>query len=75
MSKGRIEIDGEWTEEDIRKMVVNPVYTGIGPYPRTLDDDLWIRCATRVIKEEGAHYFLRTMLDELRACLVMESPK
>lgn len=56
-----------WTEADIRKMITNPVYAGLGPYPAIVSDADWIAAASKLIKQRGAASFLREMLANLRA--------
>ena len=55
-----------WGEADVRKMITNPVYTGLGPYPTIVPEADWIVAASRMIKERGAATFLREMLANLR---------
>ena len=35
----------EFTEEEIRWMIANPAYAGIGPFPQLVADEQWIRVA------------------------------
>lgn len=58
-----------WTSEDVANLIANPIYVGMGPYPKILDDDLWVESAVRAIGEEGAAAFLTRMLTVLRAAL------
>ena len=51
-------IDDEFTERDVRKMLTNPVYVGIGRYPRMIEDDMWIKAAQMGIKEHGNNFWL-----------------
>jgi len=48
------------------RIVLNPLYTGIGPYPRIVKDKLWISAVKRVVKTEGLDAALQIMLWELR---------
>lgn len=59
----------KWTEKDIKKMIANPVYAGIGPYPAIVNDDLYVVSAARFIKSHGAEVYLRSMLKNLRKSL------
>jgi hypothetical protein len=34
-----------FTEAEVRGMVANPIYAGIGPYPQLIPDEQWNRCA------------------------------
>jgi len=35
----------ELTPEDIRGVVVNPIYAGVGPFPRLVEDEAWFERA------------------------------
>jgi hypothetical protein len=54
-----------WTENDIRKLIANPKFC-LGDQP-TITRDLWIKAATRRIKEDrdGGKSFLQDLLDHL----------
>jgi hypothetical protein len=54
--------------EAIRGIVVNPIYAGVGPFPRLVQDDAWIRACARMIEEEGAEQVLVNLLYVLREC-------
>ena len=56
----------DFTEEDVRGMTSNPIYTGIGPFPQIIPDELWISTAIKQINEQGAIQFLVNMLYVLR---------
>lgn len=56
----------QWTPEMVDRIVCNPVYAGMGPYPQVVDDALWIDAARSFIREHGTERFLQTMLTELR---------
>lgn len=58
-----------WTADDVRRVLVNPTYAGIGPFPKVVEREEWILAATRMINEIGARKFLEAMLDELDASL------
>ena len=55
-----------WTPEKVRAIVCNPIYAGLGPYPRLHSDEDWIRGAAKLIAEEGAEQFLVNLLAVLR---------
>ena len=57
---------GSWTEEDVRGIVSNPVYAGVGPHPSLVNDEVWIQAAIKQIEEVGAPQFLVNMLYCLR---------
>jgi hypothetical protein len=53
----------------IRGILVNPIYTGVGPFPRLVEDEVWVRACAKLIEEEGAEQFLINLLFVLRECL------
>ena len=62
----------EWTEEQIRGIICNPIYAGFGPFPALVSDEEWVRCAAVQISNEGAEQFLINLLHILRACFPEE---
>jgi hypothetical protein len=62
------------TPEKVRGMICNPIYAGVGPYPRLVDEETWVRAATRMIQEDGAEQFLVNMLYMLRQSLGTGTP-
>jgi hypothetical protein len=54
--------------EAVKGILVNPVYTGLGPFPRLVQDGAWVRACARLIEEEGADQFLVNLLYVLREC-------
>ena len=54
--------------EAMKGILVNPIYTGIGPFPRLVQDDAWVRGCARMIEEEGAEQVLVNLLHVLREC-------
>lgn len=54
------------TEENLRGVLCNPLYAGIGPYPAIVDDETWIHGAALLIRDEGLEQFLVNMLYVLR---------
>jgi hypothetical protein len=59
----------ELSPEAVRGIVVNPIYTGVGPFPRLVQDGAWVRACARMIEEEGAEQVLVNILYVLRECL------
>ena len=59
--------------EAVKGILVNPIYTGVGPYPRLVEDEVWVRACAKLIEEEGAQQFLVNLLHVLRECLPAES--
>jgi hypothetical protein len=64
----------DFTAEELKGMICNPVYAGIGPYPQLVDDEMWVRAAARMIKEDGAEQFLVNMLYVLRQTMGTGAP-
>jgi hypothetical protein len=56
----------EMTQEAITGMVINPISTGIAPFPRMVEDEAWVRACEKVIKDEGPEQFLVNLLFVLR---------
>jgi hypothetical protein len=54
--------------EAVKGILVNPIYTGVGPFPRLVEDAAWVRACAKLIEEEGAHQFLVNLLYVLREC-------
>jgi len=59
--------------EAVRGMLINPIYTGVGPFPRLVEDEAWVRACAKLIVEEGSEQFLVNLLYVLRKCLPAES--
>ena len=59
--------------EAVKGILVNPIYTGVGPYPRLVEDEVWVRACAKLIEEEGPQQFLVNLLHVLRECLPAES--
>jgi hypothetical protein len=55
--------------EDVKGVIHNPVYTGMGAYPVVVDESVWVKSAIVAIEEEGTEEFLRRMLAVLRAAM------
>lgn len=61
--------EGEWTAEQIRGIIGNPIYAGIGPFPSLVDDKAWVRAAAASIDQDGKEQFLVNLLALLRKAL------
>ncbi len=55
-----------WKEDDVFKVVANPIHAGIGPYAATVPEDQWLQANAQLIKKYGARKVLRAMLANLR---------
>ena len=56
----------------VKGILVNPIYTGIGPFPRLVEDAAWVRASAKLIEEEGTVQFLVNLLFVLRECFQEE---
>jgi hypothetical protein len=56
----------EWTVADVVAVIVNPIYTGIPPFPRIVHDGKWIGGMKRRMAEVGPDLALSEMLEALR---------
>ena len=59
--------------EAVKGILVNPIYTGVGPFPRVVEDAAWVRACARLIEADGADQFLVNLLYVLRECFPEES--
>jgi hypothetical protein len=53
-------------EAGVRGIVMNPIYAGVGGYPKTIPDDQWVASARKVLAEDGPDQFLVNLLYLLR---------
>jgi hypothetical protein len=51
-----------WTAEDVRKMLTNPVYAGMGPYPALVEEEVWLKSNAIRIEREGAKAVVESVL-------------
>jgi hypothetical protein len=58
----------ELSPEAVKGILVNPLSTGAGPFPRLVEDAAWVRACVRLIGEEGLEQFLVNLLYVLRGC-------
>ena len=49
------------------------MYTGVGPFPRLVEDAAWVRACAKLIEEEGPQQFLVNLLYVLREWFQEES--
>jgi hypothetical protein len=59
----------ELSPEAVKGILVNPIYTGVGPFPQLVEDEAWVRACAKLIEEEGKEQFLVNLLYVLRECL------
>ena len=63
---------GDITPAEIRGMVCNPIYAGMGQYPALVTDEQWVAAAATAINKEGSEQFLVNLLYVLRQTLALE---
>jgi hypothetical protein len=59
--------------EAVKGILVNPIYTGVGPFPRLVEDEVWVRACAKLIEDEGPEQFLVNLMHVLRECFPEES--
>lgn len=64
---------GNMTGAKVRSLFCNPIYVGINGFPALINDETWVRAASRMIREEGAEQFLVNMLYVLRQSFPCET--
>jgi hypothetical protein len=57
---------GPFTEEQVRGILTNPVYAGVGASSPIVGDAQWVRACTKLIEEDGPEQFLVNLLYVLR---------
>ena len=62
----------DMTPNEMRGMAINPIFTGLGPYPRIVSDEDWVENCKRLLQEDGAEQFLVNLLYVLREVLGTE---
>jgi hypothetical protein len=63
----------ELPPEALKGILVNPIYTGVGPFPRLVEDAAWVRACAKLTEAEGPQQFLVNLLYVLRECFHEES--
>ncbi len=68
MSNAEMKLSGssmaQLTQEEVR-MIANPIYARLGPYPQLIPDEQWVRCSAKAIAEDGPEQFLVNMVHVL----------
>jgi hypothetical protein len=41
----------ELSPQAIKGIVVNPIYTGVGPFPQLVEDEVWVRACAKAGRE------------------------
>jgi hypothetical protein len=47
--------------EAVKGILVNPIYTRVGPFPRLVEDAAWVRACAKLIEKEGPEQFLEIL--------------
>ena len=63
-------VPGKWSTQEVVCHLADyePIYAGVGPFPRLVEDAAWVRACAKLIQEEGAEQFLVNLLHVLREC-------
>jgi len=57
----------KWSDQETMKIVTNPVYTGIGWFPKLAEEEVFIGAVKSVIKENGLRHTLTVLRYQLHA--------
>ncbi len=60
-----------WTERQVREILHNPIYVGMGPFPPLIDEATWIACQEQLFRTEGVQPALKHMRQVLTTTLGM----
>jgi hypothetical protein len=66
---------GEFTAEEVRGCLANPVYAGLGPFPQLVPEAQWVGAAAWGIRADGPEQFLVNLLFVLRQSLAGLTPE
>jgi len=55
-----------WTPDDVREMLTNPVYAGVGPYPAIVEEETWLKCNVHLIEETGTSDVVESILAQFQ---------
>lgn len=56
---------GDFTPEEVRGLVCNPIYAGMGPYPRMLSDEEWVATAVQEALVDAMIQFSQALQPEI----------
>jgi hypothetical protein len=71
----------EWTEDDVRRLAMNPFYAITiepelcEPHEPMVTEDQWVAANVRMIGDLGAEGYLRTLLDVLKGNYPVADPE
>jgi hypothetical protein len=60
--------------DDVKKILSNPVYAGLEPYPSIVPDETWIEANAHRVREEGPAEAVRSILDAFQETLPFLQP-
>lgn len=55
----------KWKDSEVRWILTNPVYIGIGPYPVVVSKELWVGTAIKLLEDHGPAQFFVNLLHAL----------
>jgi len=55
-----------WEEENVKRILTNPVYIGLGHYPPIMEEKEFIKIGIKYIAEHGAEDYLKRLLNNLK---------
>lgn len=64
-----------WSQDNIRNIIANPIYTGFANYPKIIDDDVWIEAGLIAIEQEGMENYLERVFENLKEVFGREYPR
>jgi hypothetical protein len=53
---------GRWTPGLVKGALLNPVYTGLGPFPALVDEETWVAACLKTMEREGVKQTLVNIL-------------
>lgn len=62
------------TEADLRGLLANPIYAGLGQSPPIVPEEQWVRSNAKLIREIGPEQYLVNLLYLLRETLKSGHP-
>lgn len=63
------------TQNNVKKMITNPIYAGIAGYPKIIEDEKWIEAGVIMVEEEGMENYLELVFENLKEAFGVEYPE
>lgn len=60
------------SKENIEEIITNPVYVGIGEYPKVIDDETWVKAGVIAIEKEGIERYFDLVFENLKEAFGVE---